>query len=157
MPSSIALGCNGCEAHMQQILTPYGVWVVTGDHDFCLQKPPESSKTERKTQNHLSFHECFWKCLAVSEEIREFSKRKHLQCWESALTVDTHIVNTTDIWYNNYSQNEIKNLAVINPDSILITTAIRGYIIQTIQTIRRIYTPQHIFPKQIQLSLVEYE
>ena len=25
MPSSIALGCNGYEAHMQQILTPYGV------------------------------------------------------------------------------------------------------------------------------------
>lgn len=48
MPSSIALGCNGYEAHMQQILTPYGVSVVTEVHDFCLQKPSESSKTERK-------------------------------------------------------------------------------------------------------------
>ncbi len=26
MPSSIALGCGGYEAHMQQILTPYGVF-----------------------------------------------------------------------------------------------------------------------------------
>ena len=69
MSSSIALGCNGYEAHMQQILTLYGVYVVAGDHDFCLQKPPESSKTERKTQNHLSFLGCFWKCLAVSEEM----------------------------------------------------------------------------------------
>ena len=75
MPPSIALGCNGYEAHMQQILTPYGVWVVTGDHDFCLQKPPESSKTERKTQNHLNFLGCFRKCLAVLQEIMKFSKR----------------------------------------------------------------------------------
>ena len=42
-------------------------------------------------------------------------------------------------------------------DNDLITLASRGYIIQTIQTIRRIYTLQYIFPKQIQLSLVEYE
>ena len=75
MLSPIALGCNGYEAHMQQILTPYGVRVVTGVHDFCLQKPSESSKTERKTQNHLSFRKCFWKCLAVFEEIRKFCKR----------------------------------------------------------------------------------
>ena len=75
MLKSIALGCNGYEAHMQQILTLYGVYVVAGDHDFCLQKPPESSKTERRTLNHLGFLGCFRKCLAVSEEIREFSKR----------------------------------------------------------------------------------
>ena len=42
-------------------------------------------------------------------------------------------------------------------DNDLITLASRGYIIQTIQTIRRIYTLQYIFPKQIQLSLVEWE
>ena len=58
MPSSIALGCNGHEAHMQQILTLYGAGFVTGDPDFCLQKPPEPSKTERKTQNHLGFFKC---------------------------------------------------------------------------------------------------
>ena len=75
MPSSIALGCGGYEAYMQQILTPYGVLANTGDHNFCLQKPSESSKTERKTQNHLSFLGCFWKCLAVSEEIMKFCKR----------------------------------------------------------------------------------
>ncbi len=75
MLKSIALGCGGYEAHMQQILTPYGGCADTGDHDLCLQKPPESSKTERKTQNHLSFLGLFRKCLAVSEEIREFSKR----------------------------------------------------------------------------------
>ena len=69
MSSSIALGCNGYEAHMQQILTLYGVYVVAGDHDFCLQKPPESSKTERETQNYLGFISVFGKCLAVSEEI----------------------------------------------------------------------------------------
>lgn len=69
MPSSIALGCNGHVAFMQQILTHYGGWVAIGDHDFCLQKPPESSKTEWKTQNHLSYCECFWKCLAVFQEI----------------------------------------------------------------------------------------
>ena len=77
MPSSAALGCGGYEAHMQQILTPYRGCADTGDHDFCLQKPPESSKTERKTQNHVSFLGLFRKCPAVSEEIREFSKRKH--------------------------------------------------------------------------------
>ena len=76
MPSSIALGCGGYEVHMQQILTPYGVLADTGDHDFCLQKPSESSKTERKTQNHLSFLGCFWKCLTVSEEIMKFCKRE---------------------------------------------------------------------------------
>ena len=75
MLSPIALGCGGYEAHMQQILTPYGVLTNTGNHDFCLQKPSESSKTERKTQNHLSFLGCFWKCLAVSEEIMKFCKR----------------------------------------------------------------------------------
>ena len=69
MPSSIALGCGGYEAYMQQILTPYRVLADTGDHDLCLQKPPESSKTERETQNHLGFISVIGKCLAVSEEI----------------------------------------------------------------------------------------
>ena len=75
MPSSIALGCGGYEAYMQQILTPYGFLADTGVHDFCLQKPSESSKTERKTQNHLSFLGCFWKCLSAFKEIKKFCKR----------------------------------------------------------------------------------
>ena len=32
-----------------------------------------------------------------------------------------------------------------------------GETIQRTQTIKRIYTPQHIFPKQIWLGWVEYE
>ena len=59
MLSSIALGCGGYEAYMQQILTPYGVLANTGDHNFCLQKPSESSKTERKTQNPSQFSRVF--------------------------------------------------------------------------------------------------
>ena len=46
MPSSIALGCGGYEAHMQQFLTPYGGFSRYRELRFCLQKPPESSKTE---------------------------------------------------------------------------------------------------------------
>ena len=75
MPSSTALGCGGYEADMQQILTPYEVLADTGNHVFCLQKPPESSKTERKTQKSTQISCCVLEVLAVSEEIREFSKR----------------------------------------------------------------------------------
>ena len=74
MQQSAALGCGRHEAFVQQILTPYGVLADTGAPIFCLQKPPESGKTERKTQNHLSFLGRFGKCPAVSEEIREFSE-----------------------------------------------------------------------------------
>ena len=42
-------------------------------------------------------------------------------------------------------------------DNDLITLASRGYIIQTTQTIKRIYTPQHTFPKRIWVGLVESE
>ncbi len=74
MPSSIALGCNGYEAYMQQILTPWGLFLGALNHNFCLQKPPESNKTERKTQNYLSFLGCFRKWLAVLQEITDVEK-----------------------------------------------------------------------------------
>jgi hypothetical protein len=42
-----------------------------------------------------------------------------------------NIVNVIGICNNNYIQNETNKPAVINPDNILITSARRGYIIQT--------------------------
>lgn len=43
---------------------------------FLLTETSESSKTEWRKQNLLSFLGCFWKCLAVFEEMTEFSKWK---------------------------------------------------------------------------------
>ena len=46
--SSIAPGCGGYEAHMQQILTPYGVLADIGDHDFCIRNRQNQAKPSGK-------------------------------------------------------------------------------------------------------------
>ena len=68
MLSSIALGCNGYEAHMQQILTPYGFELKPGTKIFAYRNCQNQAKPSGKRKTISVFS-------GVFGSVWQFSKR----------------------------------------------------------------------------------
>ena len=71
MPSSIALGCNGYEAYMQQILTPYGVLADTGITIFAYRNRQNQAKPSGKRKTISVFLDVFgsaWRASLSSQK-----------------------------------------------------------------------------------------